>query len=131
MDPALQLEETSIKDHLELFSGPSFNRLNKESFKSLLQEAEVQIKGTCKELGLSRTRLYSPGSDLIIDEQVRSRLIELISIYDLAYKIFREDRERSKIWLFKPNNRFLGFSPFQMAIAGKGGTVIDVLSESV
>ena len=57
------------------------------------------------------------------EEVMEDRVEDLERIINNAGKLFNGDVKAVKQWLLTPNKRFLGFSPFAMALSGKGETV--------
>ena len=117
-----------IPDKLGWFaSNSNLTKLNTENIREFAASGQISIKELAKELGLSRPKLYQPIA--LVDRKIRSRLVHVAMISDLAFELYKGDKKKTIEWVMHPNQLFFGHSPFEMAIADKASSVLTKLNE--
>ncbi|SMF60538.1 antitoxin Xre/MbcA/ParS toxin-binding domain-containing protein [Pseudobacteriovorax antillogorgiicola] len=112
-----------LQDRFGLWADTAMRKANGEKLRQIAKAAGKNIKSFSKEAGLNRTIIYQ--EVVPVPEDLRERLIVLTRIIDNAVDLFDGDMEAAERWLYTPNRRFMNFSPFSMALAGKGETVCE------
>ena len=113
-----------LKDEYGLWDDiPAMTRARGDRLRALAKSAGIPVKTFSKDVGLTRTKIYQ---DVVpIPKELRDRLIDLTRIIDNATLLFEGDKEKALDWIMTPNRRFMNFSPFSMALVGKGKTVYE------
>ena len=123
-----KIDAGELKNYLYLFADNCLNKINTENFIDLALRGSLSKKNLAEHLKISRAKLYKKEA-VITEEDVRTRLIPLVRISDLAYELYGKDKVKTQDWLMAPNHLFFNFSPFQMALGGKADVVLEKLKE--
>lgn len=113
-------------DSLGVFQDQAMLNVNGEVLFDLANKGYPSIKAFSKDTQMTRTRIYK--KRFRAPEVLRSRLLDLLIIYDNAVKLYGSDFDAEK-WLFAPNPHFYNLSPFVMAMSGKGNRVYESQKE--
>jgi hypothetical protein len=118
----MEIETTNLKNHLHLFVG-GFEKIGTQEIIDL-------VSGFITISDLSRLLETNFVSEYIhIENNVREKLLALVSISDKVYELSGNNIYTTKKWLMNPNHLFFNLSPFQMILGGKADVVLQKISE--
>lgn len=119
-----------IADKLNWFvPDTNYSKLNNQNLREYAEAAHMKINELAKILNISRTSMYSK-SNISLDAKTKSRLLDLAKISDMAFVLFNKNKKEALKWVVSSNDRFIdNLSPFEMALCGKGKSVIFMLEE--
>lgn len=110
----------AIKDYLKILSD------DKKGFRpqALRDVTGLNLKAMSETTGIARPRLYSevvtpkPSSKLML------KILHVVIAADEVYELMNNNGNDAALWLNTPNAAFLGYSPFEICMQGRGEEVI-------
>ncbi len=60
--------------------------------------------------------------------KLKKCIIDLVLVTDLAFELFRGDRNETRRWMMLPNTVLFGKSPFEFCFANQGDSLIEWLN---
>lgn len=110
----------AIKNHLGLLNA------NKSAFypARLLDITGETPSTASRMLGVSRASLYKKEVSLRRNNDLVKKIVDFVSVGDLAFELLNQDKNETIIWLNSPNTDFFGDSPFEICLRGHGKKLI-------
>ncbi len=113
----------AIKDHLKILSD------DRKGFhpKALKDATGLNFQTLSRSTGVARARLYNdivipkPGSGVMI------KIIHTVIALDEALELMDNNANDAVLWLNTANASFMGYSPFEVCMQGRGEEVINWL----
>ena len=113
----------AIKNYLKILSD------DQKGFRPdvLRKVTGLSPQALAKSTKVARSRLYDdvikfkPSSELMI------KILQVVIATDEAYEMMNNNAADAALWLSSPNAVFLGYSPFEVCLQGRGEEVISWL----
>lgn len=113
----------AIKDYLKILSD------DQKGFRPdvLRDVTGLAPQNLSKVIGIPRSRIYEevikfkPSSDLM------RKILHVVIAADEAYELMNNNGADTALWISSPSAVFLGYSPFEVCLQGRGEEVINWL----
>jgi hypothetical protein len=80
-----------------------------------------------KNTGVPRSRLYDEVVKFKPSSELMRKILHVVIATDEAYELMNNNGADAALWLSSPSAVFLGYSPFEVCLQGRGEEVINWL----
>ncbi len=113
----------AIKDHLKILSA------DRKGFhpKALKDVTGLNFQTLSKSTGVARARMYH---DVVVPKSssgVMLKIIHTVIALDEVLELMNNNTNDAVLWLNTANSSFMGYSPFEICLQGRGEEVINWL----
>lgn len=77
-----------------------------------------------KSTGVARSRLYDEVIKFKPSSELMRKILHVVIATDEAYELMNNNAADAALWLSSPSAVFLGYSPFEVCLQGRGEEVI-------
>lgn len=128
----LQLRELTgaqlgkMQNHLGLITddGKGRHSLNPERFLAL---TGLSPSEGAKVTNVSRPQMYKTSIPLKPSTRLSERIIDLVTVTDIAYELFEKNADETTNWMMSPNTLLFAASPFEVCMRGDAKPLIEWL----
>lgn len=115
------LEIGAIKNYLKILSD------DQKGFhpEVLRKVTGLPVQSLAKKTGVSRQRMYSEIVRFKPDSELMKKIIQVVIATDEIYELMNNNEADTALWLGSPNAVFMGYSPFEVCLQGRGEEVIN------
>ncbi len=121
---AIGLKELgAIKNYLKILSD------DQKGFRPdvLRQITGLAPQNLSKSTGVPRSRLYDEVIKFKPSSELMRKILHVVIATDEAYELMNNNAADTALWLSSPSTIFLGYSPFEVCLQGRGEEVISWL----
>lgn len=80
-----------------------------------------------KALKVARPRMYEDVVKFKLSSELKQKILHVVIATDEAYELLNNNEQQAALWLTSPNSAFMGYSPFEVCLQGRGEAVIEWL----
>lgn len=113
----------AIKNYLKILSD------DKKGFRpAILREITgLTPQDLSKSTGVPRPRLYSDVVKFKPASELMRKILHVVIATDEAYELMNNNAANTFLWISSPSSVFMGYSPFEICMQGRGEEVISWL----
>jgi hypothetical protein len=113
----------AIKNYLNILSD------DQKGFRPdvLRQVTGLTPQSLSKNTGVPRSRLYDEVVKFKPSSELMRKILHVVIATDEAYELMNNNGADAALWLSSPSAVFLGYSPFEVCLQGRGEEVINWL----
>lgn len=110
----------AIKNHLKILSD------DKRGFhpKTLKKVTGLNFKQLSEVTGMTRPRMYDEVVTPKPSSNLMRKIIHVVMSADVVYELMNNNGDDTALWLSTPNAAFVGYSPFEVCLQGRGEDVL-------
>lgn len=117
----ISMFDGAIKNYLKILSD------DQKGFRPevLRKVTGLPFQSLAKKMGVSRQRTYSEVVRFKPDSELMKKIIQVVIATDEIYELMNNNEADTALWLSSPSAAFMGYSPFEVCLQGRGEEVIN------
>lgn len=122
--------ETSVMRAQNMGAIKNYLKILSDDQKGFRPEVLRKITGLpaqtlAAKTGVPRPRMYAEVVKFKPDSELMKKILHVVIAADEIYELLNNNEADAALWLSSPNSVFMGYSPFEVCLQGRGEEVIN------